>query len=156
VRRVQRRDPRDPPEHARAELRHARAVGRGGAVALGVVQERLQAVVVRARDVRARVDDDPADELALVRPPHARLGGRDGEALVAGDLRGDADQRARGHVGRPGEREVVGVARVGGEQGGGEAREPPVEAVAASDASAGEVGAPCGRSGVASRRPSRR
>src|SRR4051812_42309705 len=76
--RVQRLHPRDLPEQTR-RIEPARPV------AHGVVQGCLEAVVVRARDVGAVVDDDPRHRLAGAASHDPRLGRVDAKALLAGD-----------------------------------------------------------------------
>ena len=64
-------------------IRPSRCAGRGRrSVERCAVEDRLQRVVLGARDVRARVDDDTRDGLARTAAHHAGLGGVDAEALV--------------------------------------------------------------------------
>jgi hypothetical protein len=126
---VQLADPGDAPLEVRAEVGDVVAVRGRLPVVRGIVEDRLEAVVLGARDVKALVDDDPAHELALVAAPDAGLGRHDAEALVARDVRDGPSERAGREVRVAGERQVVGVARVARAERGRERGEAAIEAV---------------------------
>jgi hypothetical protein len=106
------------PGHAPAQVRPkvapTVAVLAGCAVALAVGQDRFQAIVVRASNVRVCVDHDAAQPLARCLRHHARLVEVDIEALVERDAGSEGREGAgtAGEVGAAGEGEVVGVAAV--------------------------------------------
>lgn len=102
-----------------------RPVGRGGAVATVIVQDRLQPVVARSGQVGVLVDDDPGHTLALVGLPDSGLGRMQTKRFRLHDR--DQSGGAATQLGATGEGQGVGVAGIAGLHGIGQRSEPPIQ-----------------------------
>src|SRR5436190_18080825 len=99
------------------------------AVLRTIVQDRPEFVVAVSADIRMSVEDDAGNLLAHALAHEARLPRLDAEPLLLGDA---ADRHLK-TPGAPlqnlvsGEGQVVGIARIAGADGPGQADEPAVE-----------------------------
>ena len=108
----------------------------GGAVAMAVVENGFELIVVGAAGVELGVEDEPGGGLTLAARHRSRFAGIDGETFFEGDGH-DFDFKAGALAGKvlvTGEEQVVGVAGVASTALFGETSEAAIEA------EGGEVG----------------
>lgn len=128
----------------RSEVGESVAILAGGAVARAVGEDGLEAVVIGARNIQAAIGHHAGEMLAHALSHDAGLTVVHSEALLVqdgSDVEGEARDAAV-EVPVAGESQIVGITRVVRAGAFGEAGKAAIGAI---EASAGEVGAPCGR-----------